>query len=83
MTDLKNRAKELEFELGDIYSLCDEDVCERFNVDSKDEAINLINEELADVYKRLENNQTTTDNEYIGWCDPAFRTMGDFDRMRL
>lgn len=82
MTDLKHQAVALELELSDVYAMSEEAVCYRYNVDYKEEAINLLNEELADIYKRLENEQTTTD-ENIGWCDPAFRTMGDFDRMRV
>ena len=82
MADLKHKAVDLENELSDIYAMSEQAACECYNVDAKEEAIDLLNEELADIYERLENEQTATD-ENIGWCDPAFRTMGDFYRMRV
>jgi hypothetical protein len=64
--------------------MSEEDACERFNVDSKYEAIELINMELQDAYRSLDEAEREEEAEgYAGWCDPAFPTMGDFDRMRL
>lgn len=82
MADLKHKAVDLENELSDIYAMSEQAACECYNVDYKEEIICRIKEELADIYERLENEQTTTD-ENIGWSDPAFRTIGDFDRMRV
>jgi hypothetical protein len=82
--ELQMQIEELENELEGLCTMSEEDACERFNVDSKYEAIELINMELQDAYKALDEAEREEEAEgYAGWCDPAFPTMGDFDRMRL
>lgn len=81
---LRDKATALENEIADLYAMSEEAACFRFNVDSKDEAIEIITMELQDAYKALENAERDEEaREYAGWCDPAFRTMADFDRMRI
>lgn len=76
--------EELENELEDLGTMSEEDACDRFNVDSKNEAIEFINMELQDAYKALDEAEREEEaEEYAGWCDPAFRTMADFYRMRI
>lgn len=76
--------EELENELEDLCTMSEEDACERFNVDSKYEAIQLINMELQDAYRALDEAEREEEAEgYAGWCDPAFRTAADFYRMRI
>lgn len=75
--------EELENELEDLRTMSEEDACDRFNVDSKYEAIELINMELQDAYKALDKAEWDEAEVVWGWCDPAFPTMADFDRMRI
>lgn len=76
--------EELENELEDLCTMSEEDACSRFNVDSKYEAIELINMELQDAYRALDEAEREEEaEEYADWCDPAFRTLADFDRMRI
>lgn len=76
--------EELENELEDLCTMSEEDACSRFNVDSKYEAIELINMKLQVAYRSLDEAEREEEaEEYVGWCDPAFRTLADFDRMRI
>ncbi|MBO7307911.1 MAG: hypothetical protein J6U59_07780 [Alistipes sp.] len=82
--ELQMQIEELENELEDLGTMSEEDACDRFNVDSKNEAIEFINMELQDAYKALDEAEREEEaEEYAGWCDPAFRTMADFYRMRI
>ena len=82
--ELRTQIKEWEGDLADLYTMSEEAACFRFNVDSKDEAIELINMELQDAYKALDEAEREEEAEgYERWLDPAFRTMADFDRMRV
>lgn len=84
MQEIRTKIEEVEMELADLYTMSEEDACSRFNVDSKAEAIELINMELQDAYKALDEAEREEEaEEYADWCDPAFPTMADFDRMRL
>lgn len=75
--------EELENELEALCTMSEEDACVRFNVDSKYEAIELINMELQDAYKALDKAEWDEAEVVWGWCDPAFRTLADFDRLRI
>lgn len=71
-------------EIADLYSMSEEAACFRYNTDNKEEAINILNAELADLYKVLaEKEEEARAEEYRGWADPAFRSVADFDKMRL
>jgi predicted transcriptional regulator len=80
--ELRWRIEELENELADLYSMSEEAACFRYNVDYKEEAVESINAELSDLYKRLEEVIEEEEVAEYG-CDPAFRTMADFYRMRI
>lgn len=82
--ELRNQTEGWEDDLADLRTMSEEDACSRFNVDSKQEAIELINMELQDAYKALDEAEREEVAEAVwGWCDPAFRTAADFDRMRI
>lgn len=81
--ELRNQIEEWEGDLADLYTMSEEAACFRFNVDSKDEAIEIITMELQDAYKALENAEQDEAEAVWGYCDPAFHTMADFDRMRI
>jgi hypothetical protein len=79
MRDLDERAAALEDELADLYAMSEEAACFRYNVDAKQEAIEMLNEGLMQLYMKLREKEN---EEYSGWVDPAFRTTADFDRLR-
>jgi hypothetical protein len=85
--ELRMQIEEWEDNLNDLCTMSEEDACSRFNVDCKFEAIELISMELQDAYKALdaaELDEAEAEAEaYRGWADPAFRSVADFDRMRL
>lgn len=66
-------------ELADLYYMSEDAACFRYNVDTKQEAIEMLNEELMQLNVLLREKE---DEEYSGWVDPAFRTTADFDRLR-
>lgn len=81
---LRDKTAALENELADLYAMSEEAACFRYNVDSKQEAIDTLDEELQNTYGALEEAERDEEaREYAGWCDPAFRTMADFYRMRI
>lgn len=82
--ELRTQIEELENELADLYSMSEEAACFRYNVDYKEEAIDILKDELEEAYKALDKAEREEEAEVVwGWCDPAFRTLADFDRMRI
>ena len=81
--ELRIQIEEWEGDLADLSTMSEEEACDRFNVDSKYEAIELINMELQDAYKALDKAELDEAEVVWGWCDPAFPTMADFYRMRI
>lgn len=79
MKELKTKVEEIELELADLYYMSEDAACFRYNVDTKQEAIEMLNEELMQLYVELREKEN---EEYSGWVDPAFRTTADFDRLR-
>lgn len=84
MNDLSESISALEAELADLYAMSEEAVCFRYNTDSKQEAIEILDEELKNTYKAIELAEQEAEAElYAGWADPAFRSVADFNRMRI
>lgn len=78
------RVSTLECELIDLYTMSEEAACFRYNCDSKEEAINILDNEVKEAYKAIEAAEQEAEAElYAGWADPAFRSVADFNRMRL
>ena len=76
--------EELENELEDLYTMSEEAACFRYHVDCKEDAIDILKDELEEAYEAFEEAEREEEAEgYDGWLDPAFRTMADFDRMRV
>jgi hypothetical protein len=82
-SQLERQLRELNTELEDVYTMSEEAACFRYNVTYKEEVIILINEEIEAVAAQLDELDNEDASYYKGWCDPAFRTMGDFDKMRV
>lgn len=82
-SQLERKLRELETELEDIYSMSEEAACFRYNVNNKEEILLIVNEDIAVISAELDELDDEDESSYKGWLDPAFRTMGDFDRMRV
>lgn len=82
--ELRTQIEALESELEDLCTMSEEAACFRYNVDYKEEATDILKNELKEAYEALNEAEREEEaEEYVGWCDPAFRTMADFYRMRL
>lgn len=78
---MNSRYTELNNELEDVYAMSEEAACFRYNVDTKAEAIAILQAEIDSIVDDDEEDED--DDYYRGWCDPAFRTIGDFNRLRV
>jgi hypothetical protein len=82
--ELRWRIEEVEMELADLYSMSEEAACFRYNADNKEEVIDILNAELNTLYKRLDEVVSEESDECsIGWVDQAFKSLADFERMRI
>lgn len=79
--DIERQLNILEAQLMDVYSMSERKVREEYNVDSKEEAIDIIQDEIKMLEAQIDYYDD--DDELAGWCDPAFRTMTEFCRMRI
>lgn len=77
---MNSKYTELNNELEDVCAMSEEAVCFRYNVDNKAEAIAILQAEIDSI---VDDEEDEGDDYYRGWCDPAFRTEGEFDRLRL
>lgn len=80
---LRVELSEAENELNDIYSMSEEAACFRYLCDTKNEAINILEESIEEITHKIELLEEQNNEEYRSWCDPAFRTEADFYRMRI
>lgn len=84
MQETRTKIEEVEMELADLYSMSEEAACFRYNTDSKEEAIDILNAELNALYKQLDELVSEDSEECsIGWVDQAFKSLADFERMRI
>lgn len=80
---LRVELSEAENELNDLYFMSEEAACFRYLCDTKEEAISILEESIEEITHKIELLEEQNDEEYKKWCDPAFRTEGDFYRMRI
>lgn len=83
---LRSKLSELDAELQDLYSMSEEAACFRYNVNDKQDAINMLCDEIRYTQGELEAEEVReldpdAERERM-MLDPAFATMGDFYRMR-
>jgi LytS/YehU family sensor histidine kinase len=84
LASLQIEVQNLENELADLYAMSEEAACFRYNVDEKQEAIVSLHEEIKDLYEKIEIAEYEEEVEVsVSWVDPAFRSLADFDRMRV
>ena len=84
MVDIKELRNELglaEAELEDIYTMSEERACDLYNVDYKEEAIECMQGHIESLLQKIDSAlELLAPKPYV---DPAFRTMADYNRMRL
>lgn len=80
---LRRKLKELNAELDDLYTMSEQAACECYEVDTKEEAISILIDEIQSTSKDLEH--TEEEAKPIGWggIDPAFVSLADYYQMRL
>lgn len=79
--ELKTQIEEVEMELADLYSMSEEAACFRYNVDYKQEAIDMVNDELTELYKK-EKELLKEDVEPSMWVTPGFRDEVEFSKWK-
>jgi hypothetical protein len=81
--------RELQAEFNDLLYLDEERACDLYNTDTKSEAITILQEQIDTLIAEIdfateeEEKKSATERDDMHWIDPAFRTMADFDRMRI
>ena len=66
-------------ELEEVKQMTENEVCEKFNVDSRTEYIAILEEEIT----ALENFQCEYDDDYDVWDDHGFASEADYVRWRF
>lgn len=80
---------ELQAEYNDLLYLDEECACGLYKTDTKDEAITILQEQIdtliteIDLATEEEEIRRAKESDDMPWIDPAFRTMADFNRMRI
>lgn len=85
LKQLRRELAQLQAELEDIYTMSEEASCFRYNVDDKNEVIMILRDQEQMLIAQIEyeeEEEVRKNGPYIG-VDPAFRSMADFDRMRI
>ena len=86
-TDKTRQAfRELEAEIKDVYTMSEGAACFRYNVDNKNEVIMILREQEKSLIEQIEyeeEEELRKNSDEMAWLDPAFRSMADFDRMRI
>ena len=81
--------RELQAEYNDLLFLDEERACDLYKTDTKDEAIAILQEHIdtliaeIDLATEEEEIRRAKESDDMPWIDPAFRTMADFNRMRI
>lgn len=79
--EMERQLNILEAQLMDVHCKSERVVRETYNVDNRQEAIDILEDEIKMLEAQIDYYDD--DDELAGWCDPAFRTLADFDRMRI
>jgi hypothetical protein len=82
--------RELQAEYNDLLYLDEERACDLYNTDTKSEAITILQEQIDTLITEIdlateeeEEAKRAKESDDMPWIDPAFRTMADFNRMRV
>ena len=64
--------------------MCEEEVCARYNVDYKEEAIDCLNDNIELCTKAIELAEYEETRGFVGvYVDPAFDSLAEFDALRI
>lgn len=80
-TEVNNQLNDLYRELADIQLMTEEEVCKRYNADSKAEMIDMLNEEIAFWENEAEAFEED-EEEYDEWDAHGFANEADYTRWR-
>lgn len=80
-TEVNNQLNDLYRELADIQLMTEEEVCKRYNADSKAEMIDMLNEEIAFWENEAEAFEED-EEEYDEWDAHGFANEADYIRWR-
>lgn len=81
--------RELQAEYNDLLYLDEERACDLYKTDTKDEAVAILQEHIDTLIAEIdfateeEEIKSATESDDMPWIDPAFRTMADFNRIRI
>lgn len=81
--------RELQAEYNDLLYLDEERACDLYSTNTKSEAIAILQEHIDTLIAEIdhateeEEIKRAKESDDMPWIDPAFRTMADFDRMRV
>lgn len=81
--------RELQAEYNDLLYLDEERACDLYKTNTKSEAITILQEHIdtliaeIDLATEQEEIRRAKESDDMPWIDPAFRTMADFNRMRV
>lgn len=77
--------RELQAEYNDLLYLDEERACDLYNTDTKSEAITILQEHIDTLIAEIDlaTEEEEMKSATMPWIDPAFRTMADFNRMRV
>ncbi len=80
--------RELQAEYNDLLYLDEERACDLYKTDTKSEAITILQEQIDTLIVEIdlateEETKRAKESDDMPWIDPAFRTMADFNRMRV
>ncbi|MBO7313534.1 MAG: hypothetical protein J6U48_04840 [Alistipes sp.] len=89
--DKLTELRELQVEYNDLLYLDEECACRLYNTDTKSEAITILQEQIDTLIAEIdlateeeeEEIKRAKESDDMPWIDPAFRTMADFNRMRV
>lgn len=86
--DKLTELRELQAEYNDLLYLDEERACDLYKTDTKSEAITILQEQIDTLIVEIdlateEETKRAKESDDMPWIDPAFRTMADFDRMRV
>lgn len=84
LRELRLELENFENQLEEVYGMCEEEVCARYNVDYKEEAIDCLNDNIELCTKAIELAEYEETRGFVGvYVDPAFDSLAEFDALRI
>lgn len=83
LRNLQRQLSELDTELNDVYSMSEEAACFRYNVDCKEDAINLLEDEIDCITAQIEDCECEQGGAEPFFGDIAFPTEQSYYSFRF